>query len=1395
MTSRRSKAWIGTAFAFLALAASSVAQVHPGGGPRPMPVSPVAHPTIQAHPPAMTPLPITSLAPLAPKNEYVDGVAPGTKVQLGRLPKLPPRTAMNTVLPRETLRGHHFRPFGASVMHFGDRRHPHAASGATIEFWATAASCTSAGTVGSLYTVGCALQWQTVNLNNFSNTDHYQEYYIPSNSTTATAVGPNGPSGAANNGSGPPQTTTLSSAGTWTFGVYDTTTQQWVAVAYANAGNTFSIGVYQDAFHLTQSSQFDVSSSSAAYVYLTGLAPADYYVVYVTRTGDTPNCVFISPNTSPTPVPGPTPTGTSSSLLCNPLKSTGNQAPNGVLSITWPLNNQYMAGTYSIAVFDCSQSCSASGASGSLLGQTQVSLTGASGITIITKPDGTNANPSPNPKPAATANTIFDWDGTTDQSDSGITGTAGSSVPLSSGDSYTWTMTDPQGQVVAIATPTALPSGTTSQSQTFQFASANLGFNQNTTPSLPGQYPSNTWSMQVYDSSTKSVVAAQSFKMLGYASQTQFIYPSGTGTPSNAIAITTGGSTVADLRITNTSNTIYPNAGDSFSEVEFSTGPDFNLANTGNGVVAQLNGCSSAACSGTATDSNGNTWNVNSDCSSTTSNNAECNILFTPASSGVTLTPGSYVTVTGVNWKNTHGASGCGKACQGITSELPVNGLTWSSTTATVAWTPVYFSISAVDAGTASFRVVGSIDCNTGTRHLATPPPFVGTHCYQDRFAQADYQNNSPFSVTNSNLSIWAFTIANGSGSANSISELGFQQPPLLASQGGVSAVDTLSSANWQIATCPTGYGSQYVCITGKGGTPHSIAPGGTETIYLDANWPNQSFSYTDFAILATQSPTSSDTFSLTAASGSNTTIDGSYTTLDNLAIGAYSLNSGLMSAYFSPTSVGTGQTTTPLSIVITNTSTAQDANPDPIDALLIEQSTNKNWTVTGTPTVSASGWQYLNTNNPSGNTLDYWYGLCAGQYVTADGPPATNPTTVQNALPECTVPESSSLGAGQSMTINMNVLNFGSPSSPVTFTLYAHGANGNGWSAAKTFSLIASAESASIAFTKVNSTSYSNPAVPTVGSGPNTFTYAVTNTSSGSSSIGTVVITLPGTDINGQNATDSNGNTWTLVSPISSTITLSGTGAAGCAVNTSGTATYSASTSGTNGQITISGCTGLTPGKTLDVTFQANNPQSQSDTYTFPASIDGSSTGAGALYLGADQVQVSFSIGLSLSVDPSNPTNGGAHPVTACTPAQCAFSGTTADFGTIANNASVTGKDLVASSVIYTGATSSNTWSLSVSANTNPTCSGGTCAGTKEMLTEVDSTASGSNANGCGAITYSNMAAYIAVPTAGTIPLATGPENNCSKSYDVIENYKISIGTEAITGVVTTVTYTLIAN
>ncbi|HVA33155.1 MAG TPA: hypothetical protein VNG31_03335, partial [Candidatus Baltobacteraceae bacterium] len=343
---------------------------------------------------------------------------------------------------------------------------------------------------------------------------------------------------------------------------------------------------------------------------------------------------------------------------------------------------------------------------------------------------------------------------------------------------------------------------------------------------------------------------------------------------------------------------------------------------------------------------------------------------------------------------------------------------------------------------------------------------------------------------------------------------------------------------------------------------------------------------------------------------------------------------------------------------------------------------------------------------------------------------------------------------------------------------------------------------------TKINGTSFANPTVPAIASpSPQTMTYEIVN--NGSTSISTAVITLPGKDINGTNATDSSGNTWTLVSPIASTISIT-SNPGGCTVDTNASDTFSASATGSNGQITIKNCTGLTNGAKLDVQFQIDNPSSQSDTYVFPATLNPTTvaplaggTTAGALYLGSEDVTVNFSIELDLTVNPSNPTSGGAAPVVSCIPAQCAFSGTTIDFGEILNNSNVLGTDVVLASVVYFGGTGT-TWTLSVSSNVAPTCTG--CTPANEMVTDVDSSASGSLSENGGTgpnkcwdathtVTY-NQTSLASVPLTGSsLLLATGPEKNCTKTYDVINNYKIQIGTEAINGQSAMVTYTLIAN
>src|SRR5208337_4670304 len=124
--------------------------------------------------------------------------------------------------------------------------------------------------------------------------------------------------------------------------------------------------------------------------------------------------------------------------------------------------------------------------------------------------------------------------------------------------------------------------------------------------------------------------------------------------------------------------------------------------------------------------------------------------------------------------------------------------------------------------------------------------------------------------------------------------------------------------------------------------------------------------------------------------------------------------------------------TTTSYSLNYANTSTAADPNPDPIDAIVIEQTTSSGWTLT-VPSITGTGspgWSSLSGTgyNVVGNNVEYWFGLCGNQYTNhaTAGPPQTppsptNPTIAQTALGvACTAPqEQNAIAAGGSMTFN----------------------------------------------------------------------------------------------------------------------------------------------------------------------------------------------------------------------------------------------------------------------------------------------------------------------------------------------------------------------------------------
>ena len=1475
--------WLSGTFAALAFvslvsiafAGSTPPGTHGNVAPRPAQITTLAPVTTR---PVQTiaPRAIASTAPLSCTGVDLKHVAAGVRVPLSCF-KIPAKT------PRNTVSGH------------GSRLRPMAASGATIDL----TPGTGCGSSGALYSVGCSMGWKATNDSDWSGTDNYTDYYILPNSTTATSVAPAGYAP----GSPTAHTLTLSTAGTYAFFVYDNVQQVIISIVYINAGAPFNVYVYQDPYHTQQSYQFDVTNSQYAYIYLPDVSTTDAYVVYVMSTSVNSYCVFLTPSATPAPAsPSPRPTGAPGSLVCNPNNATGVSAPSGALSLQWPINTSYQAGTYSIVVYDQT--------AGQTLGQVQVSLTGIEGYEFQLY-----ATPGPYQSPATFStppSTIFAWDSTTEESVGGII----ASVPGQLGaapynGAYRITASDPDGQIVSIpaVSPSPVPASCTSLNSTaanctvtgtFSFASANPAL------SAPGNYPSNTWTMQLYSPINTELEASQYFQIKGYSVLTQFDTSGAIGQTLNyVIGPCCDGSVIfnqaTSMIFTNNSNVNYPIAAESLKGIEYTTGPgstltaSFKPPTNGNGwgSTFTVSGCtgtynSAAGCSIALTDTAGGTWTATDYCSVTPTaptdpDGSYCVLQILPTNNSV-LVPGASIKVPGMTfyaWAGNSGWLPCYNVpCATVTSILPVDGLSWSNPglANSPAYTPVYIGASTVAMyATAGAHFIGS-NTNPGnsSRNANAVPiptaspfqqPWINTHFYPAQFVQGEYQNSTPFQAANGRDDILVIDVSDCIAASNPAPNC------LGASTNQVGAVEITfpSGINAsQITVDPSepaipDTGKYYVAATASGGdvcenTPPANAiclnPGGNNyndtanasfagegptynstvanaqaQIWLDVPASQASYIASELSVQV-YSTYEQDWFPITAdRTASNNYVIGNGnagTSIDSLSLQGMSLNSNLMATQFNPTTVTPGATTTSYSLDFTNTSTAADANPDPIDAVVIEQATNKNWTLSASSITSGTGsanWTGAASGtgyNPSGgNTLEYWFTLngCSITPSAANGPPQppsgpTNPTTAQTQLTGagtyCTAAEEkSAIAPGDSMTFNFTLAN--TTTGTQTFYVYAHGANGGGWSAPKVVTVNASTETAAVKFfswgqggTDASCKTTSNVAantVATVSKPPNCLIYEVTNTSSGTTKIGAVNISLPAFDINGL---PTSGTDWTLVgSPITQylqlgTINASGTFVtsgvpAGCAI-TGATQPVPGSSAGT---ITVSGCTGFSPNANIAVEFVANTPQIENNSYLVPATIDGAP--AGLAWTGSDEIQITFSIGVSVAVDPGNPGPGNSHPIPACSPAQCAFSGTVLDFGQIAAAGTVTGTDVVRATVVYEGATqaatcpagagvAANTWQLEMNlAAADPTPPP---SGSAELTAEVDT------ANGTSGLTYATgvgTAYFTPVATPSQTVLSCGQETS-GGDYDTIMNFKTAVGTDTSSHFVTVI-YTVIAN
>jgi hypothetical protein len=1437
--------------------------------------------TTHVSPPAITARPIvgTSVPPVQTRTASpsvrsaqcsvtnLKALHGGAKVPVSCFGTLPGKTTANTSTPKATAKGGRF--------------HPLAATGATINL-TSGANC---GTQGAIYQIGCALTWEAANLADTPSTtyttDAYQDWEIAPNSNTAVEIS------AANYAYNAPvaHNVTLSIAGTYAFFVYDATQKFIVAIVYVDAGQSFQIGVYADPYHVTPSYQFSTVSDSDVYIYLPDVSTNDTYVVYVMSTSVNAYCVYITPAATPAPgAASPMPTGSPNALICNPANSVGINAPSGALSLAWPLNEGLQAGTYSIVVYDKTQNETMGQVQVSLTGISEYAFTlyptpgaGASPAPGSTSPppntkfawdssteqsDGGLVAQLPNQVSGTYRMTATDPDGQvvyipasitipgtcTAASNSATNCIAVGTFPFASGTpalnspgqypSDVWTM-----QLINTA------NNTVESSQSFQI----LGYSaqtlfDNTTTSTYGD------TLDFTDAEDPATLANYSLYFLNNGNIT---YPNAYDT-LRGIEYTSGPGTTLTAAFAPPSNT------------------------AGYGVTFTLTGCTgtytaAAGCSlTTLQDSAGHTWTATDYCSvapTTPGADSQCVLTIMPNSTGTVLAAGASLTVPMTFYADTSGWK-CTTPCVGTTGVLPTDGVSWSSTSVnSPAWSDTYFSgTNAAIIGTAAAHYMGSATFpgNTSRNAYAAPiassppTPWTNTHFYQSYFTQGDYQNDSPFAIAAGREDILVITLSDcqASGnpatactgaSAHNLDEIAITFPPgipaseitvdpsepNIAGEGyayelwnGTVAATPENGTN----SCNSAIDSNAICLNPDGdnddvGVQYANgAPDDQGQIWLDVPQGEASFIAQNI-IVQSWNDTEKSFTSLTADGNTGyaaamTPVVGNGvagTALNSLSLQEFSLNYNLMAAQFDPSTISPGATTTSYTLAFTNTTTAADANPDPVDAIVIEQLTNSAWTISGTPSLTGTNmslWSYLGTYIPTGNDVEYWYGVCSNEFQAAPGgpPPQTppNPTspTTQQAIigtgTRCTAAqEEDAIAPGATLTINFNLND--TATGTQTFYVYAHGANGGGWSQPKTVTVTSSAKSASAKFFSYAAASTDScpttsnvptNTVTTVSSATNCYIYEVTNTSAAGNDIGTINITLPAYDINGiatsGSAWDLFGGTGTteyiqLGSVSGGTFTpASGTGGGtiyGCSVNAAGTATFDPTPGAANGQIQISGCTSFAPNDNIAVEFVADTPQSENDSYLFPSTVDGVTSGLA--WSGSDEVTVSFSLGLSIAVDPANPGPGGSTPSVVCTPAQCTFSGETVNFGSIAVGNNVVGQDVVRATVIYGGSTLSatcsttpgvaNTWDLYVAATANQTSQ----LGYFEDETNSKIGSGGVWATGVGGPTYAT------VPATNTF-LACGNYTS-AVDYDMLSNFQVTPTTT--TGTEVTITYTLIGN
>ena len=1179
--------------------------------------------------------------------------------------------------------------------------HVRSATGATIAVTA-GGGCTS--NVTTLYPLGCTINWQATNL---PATGQHQDWAVPANSNSPIQF-----SGNYGGATGPAEAATLAHYGTDILASLNTTTNQWDAIVYVTAGESTIFQTFSNALGTLPAQTFVDDGATTVYLVANGLPATDHYVVTVESTSQTGTCVFVAPPATP-------PAG--AGQLCDPRNSSGQvAAPGGTLRVPWLPAAGLGAGTYSISIYDIN-AIQPDGTTGVKLAQRQVALTASAPLlTWSLTPLAGNAVLAP--APLQTPTTKFAYVSTDGLgSDTQVTATA-TAVPAGiAGDSFVQAVSDPNGAVVS--SQTVAPSGG-SIALTWPFPAS----------ASPNNYIGNTYTLSLLDATANTVLTTAAFQILGYSANVQF-----TTSLSNSLAFASG-TVTSGVEFTNTAAATYGMLnGDSIARLQMLT--------PANGMTVSLSGSSScgANCQTvTVVDSSGGSWTVTNQCLLTCpAATAQHQISLVPIGSPLAVT--ANITVPNVTFGDPNSSCTGAGGCTLTTTILPSNGQSWSTSALVANNTTITNGGGNTYSATGHVLLNGSTNygVNTGIEaHGFTVRPSAGT-------GRVFYGNNPSFASIGQ--LVVGYTITNTSKApAGKITQVQLTFPPQFAVNAN-TVVDPASPA-WSATPCGAGAPANSFCVSNP--SP-GIVRGATQTVLLDIDVPIVSFSYTDVVAQVT----APSAFPV-APDANPTAFVPSSLTLDSTTMAGYSMLGGLQTVTITPSTLQSNATR-PFALAFTNTTLTADPYPDYIDTVIVELPTAN--TLSGSASLLPAGWSLIGTN-PVGGVVDYWFGLCAAQYSTANGPP-------NDGLPVCgTAPyatEQGALAPGATLSFNANVV---TGAGTINGTVFAHGANGNAWSKGTPFAINVSAISAASGFSQIASVPYSSPMQPQVGSDAvanvgNSYVYEIQNTGS-SGNITSAVITIPGLTTSGTSGTDTGGTNWTITSaPV-----LSGSGFSGCSVTS-----YTSPNAGTfaNGAITIGGgsCS-LTPAGVMDVTFTAQAPYLISDTFNFPTTVNGT-VAAAERWFSDDSVQIVLSGSLSVSVGPfsASPAGpGGSTAVTNCP--VCSFNqGTnTISFGTVTRGSSVSGLDVARVSV-YTNAANPVGWKLYVSTNINPVNSSG--VPTNELQTEVDAGTS----SAVTGLSF-DQTTFAVVPTSGNgVQLASYSSAARRLPFDLINSYQISIG------------------